>query len=94
MWNIKLPDKLKKRILLLETGTRDGYEDYHGEVYIDNELVTTWHKDKKQGKFIANYNGKFIYRATPLGIGLEVFSIFEKLKASNKCITLKSLKAI
>ena len=66
------------KIEIIETGTVMGYQEYHADVYADNEKIAESHYDKRQRKHICTLNGKRIYRDNLSGIKIAV----EKLLTS------------
>ena len=74
------PTKDMKEIIsmnlrLIYTGTKVGYENYHGEIISEHGVITTWDYDKRQGKYICNLKHenykrgcKFFYHNSPEGL--------------------------
>jgi len=62
----------------VNTGTVLGYEDYRGLIVQGKRIVASWNYDKRQGRFICKFRGKFIYRNTREGLRNAVVDIINR----------------
>lgn len=65
------------KIEVITTGTTVGYEDYHSEIFLDENKIGECHYDKRQRKYIARVNGKKVYRDSLSAVEKAVKSMFE-----------------
>ena len=75
------------KIIAKKTGTKTGYEDYHGEFILNNKIICTWSYDKKQNKYITDhihksYNKgyKFLYARSIEGLRIQIENRIKKFE--------------
>jgi hypothetical protein len=70
-----------KKIIAVETGTKTGYEDYHGEFLDDGyNKIGGWNYDKKQDLYIGtldNVNKRFYHQNVP-GLTVKIANFLNK----------------
>lgn len=59
-------------IKMINTGTKDGYRDYHGDIESDNKKVGGWDYDKNQRLMIATIGSKRFYAKTVEGLTKKI----------------------
>ncbi len=85
---------MRDQFVLVNTGDNPPYEDYRGEVWLGERLLTTWSYDKKQRKYICTVQvkgregKKRLYQSSPKGF----VSTLEKLISKNKLVLPKKTK--
>ena len=73
---------MNQQLQLIETGTKEGYREYHGDIFLGFLTIGTWHKDVKQGLLIAMNTDKSpvkfkIYAKTSEGIKHKLQALLE-----------------